>query len=203
MANTPTAVADTQPQTGSATVLSVTQSPRYASNQATFVAQTAAASGNFVSNKSAGATPISIDKLYQGREAGSDHFVRALELLSSASDVLSAARLALVEEDKIACDSEVILFEQLLGPLFECRDVGEGYANVINTIQVGISNMAGVPLNQDQINALWRVIRELFEGPYLSFEESLGKVEELERVGLCINSALISEWVSESSVIGK
>jgi len=143
------------------------------------------------------ASPISMDLLYQGREAGSRQFIRALELLDQASESLSEARASHDDGDRIGSASEVLRFEQLLQPLFECRDIGDGYANVINTIHFAIANLKGELLSEAQITALWRIIRELAEGPFLSFSDSLVFVKQLDTVGLRLNNSFLEEFAME------
>ena len=204
MANTPTKVAETQGQKSDATVIPLAEpsnSIRVQIGVKPSFAASVGGSGNFAFVQ--GSTPISIETLYQARDAGSKEFGRALDLLAKACEILSEARRAVEEGDQMGCQAEVLEFEQLLQPLFECRAIGEGFANVINTITFGISNLAGAPLNKAQVGALWRVMRGLFTGPFLSFEDSLGIVQDLEKVGLNLNSEFVSEWASESSTIGK
>lgn len=143
------------------------------------------------------APQISIDVLYQGREAGSKQFVRAVELLGCASESLSEARTAFEDGDRVGYASEVSRFEQLLQPLFECRGIGDGFANVINTIHFAIANLKGEPLSYAQITTLWRIIREVAEGPFLNFKDSLEIVRALEKVGLGLNNSFLSQWASE------
>jgi len=150
------------------------------------------------------ASPIPIDILYQAREAGSKHFDQALRLLESASHHLSEARRADEASDRIGAASEILRFEELLQPLFECRAVGDGFANLVNTIHFGIANLGGEPLNRDQITVLWRIVRELALTPFLSFGDSLKIVRQLKKVGLCLNNSFITEWASEpSELVGK
>jgi hypothetical protein len=161
-------------------------------------------SAGIFEEKKSSATPISIEVLYQAREARSAAFNRALDLLSQADRSLSEA-IATANEDGMtaACALHLMLFEDLLQPLFECREIGEGFANVINTIHFGIANLKDEPLNFDQISTIWRVIRELSFAPFLSFVESLEKIRQLRKVGININSAFIDEWVSGAVEGGK
>ncbi len=170
------------------------------SREATFTGSTSPA--EFKAQEGAGAKPISIDVLYQAREAGSRNFNRAIELLGLASESLSEARDAIEDNDKVACASEVMRFEQLLQPLFECREIGDGFANVINTIHIAIANRKGEPLTDVQINTLWRILRAVLNGPFLNFTESLVFVRDLSKVGLGLNNSFFQEWASESSTVG-
>lgn len=147
--------------------------------------------------------PISIDLLYQAREAGSAHFSRALDLLGQSCEHLSEARQAIQSQDRVTCASEIMQFEELLQPLFECRAVGDGFANVVNSIHMSLANLRGEPLNEAQITTLWRVVRRVASGPFLTFQDSLSELQELGKAGLSINSSFIVEWASESPDIGK
>jgi hypothetical protein len=149
------------------------------------------------------ARAISISALYQAQEARSVGFTRALELLGQATEALSEARDAIQTGDRIAMASEMMTFEGLLSPLFECRQIGEGFANIINVIHLGAANLQGAPYSEEQVNTLWRVIRALSVGPFVSFSDSLVTVRELEKVGLSFKSAFFDEWVSETSTVGK
>jgi len=170
------------------------------SREATFTGSTSLA--EFKGQGGTGAKPISIDVLYQAREAGSRNFNRAIELLGLASESLSEARDAIGDNDRVACASELMRFEQLLQPLFECREIGDGFANVINTIHIAIANRNGEPLTDVQINTLWRIVRTLLNGPFLNFSESLVFVRDLSKVGLGLNNSFFQEWASESSTVG-
>ena|ERR1039458_6752913 len=148
-----------------------------------------------------GAETISLDVLYPAREIASRHFVRALELLGKAIDYLAEARRAMETEDRIGCASAVLSFEELLQPLFECRAIGDGFGNVINTVHFAVANLDDLPLSNNQITTLWRVFKELAVTPFLNFPESLRIVKELRKTGLNLNNNLIAQWASESSEI--
>jgi len=153
--------------------------------------------------KQSSATLIPIELLYQAREARSAAFNRALALLSEADQSLSEAQAAAEDGLTAVCALHLMTFEDLLQPLFECREVGECFANVINTIHFGIANLKDEPLGPDQASTIWRVIRELSVAPFLSFAESLEKVRQLRKVGISVNNAFIDEWTSEAGEGGQ
>lgn len=146
---------------------------------------------------------ISMDVLYQARDAGSRGFNRALELLTDAVEFLSEARDAAESGDRIGRAAAVMKFEELLEPLFACRHIGEGFANVVNTIHFAFANLKDEPLTNVQVTTLWRIFREVSSGPFLSFGESLTIVRQLNGVGLSLNNDFITEWISESSTVGE
>ena len=119
-----------------------------------------------------------------------------------ASKILNEAKQAVDEGNLIGSDSELLQFQVLLPKLFDCRGIGEGFANIINTIQIGISNLKGEPLNAAQVNVIWRTVRQLNVGPFISFESSLDFLEDLEATGISVQSKFVSEWLSETSSFG-
>jgi hypothetical protein len=143
--------------------------------------------------------PISIESLYQARDAGSERFIRVFELLENASELLLEARRAYSVKDNVSAASAVLGFESLLEKMFECREIGEGFANVVNTIQLGIVNLGPNPVSESQVALLWRTIGELAASPFLTFRESLRLVRELKKAGLDLNSQFLEEFASETS----
>lgn len=148
-------------------------------------------------------TPIDIDILYRAKDARSSNFSNALALLTEASRILHGAKQAVDEGSLLESDSQLLQFQALLPKLFECRAIGEGFANVTNTIQLGIANLKGQPLNAAQVNAVWRAVRQLSVGPFITFESSIDVVEDLDDVGITLRSEFLSEWLSETSTYGK
>jgi hypothetical protein len=143
---------------------------------------------------------ISMDILYQAREAGSKHFGRAMELLARAVDHLSEARRAGEDGDEIASLTEILQFEALLPDLFACRAIGDGFANVVNSVHLGIANLDGDPLKAVQITAIWRIFRELAIAPYLSFSDSIKIIRQMKLVGLELNGEFLTDWASGESI---
>lgn len=172
------------------------------SHRAGLTGDSAVTRTDFGMRGAAGSAPISMDVLYQARDAGSKYFTKGLELLAQAAEHLSGARRAIEENDRVECASEVLRFEELLQPLFECRGIGEGFANVINTIHFSIANLQGAPLSAVQVTTIWRIIRELAAGPFLTFADSLRYVKDLRKAGLDLNSAFIEQWAAGLSDIG-
>ena len=141
---------------------------------------------------------ISIDSLYPAEEAVRQEVFRALGLLARAIDHLGAARAADQRSDVMGGDREVQTAQSLLPELFECRAIGEGFANVINTLQITFVQRRGVPLTRDQILTIWRVLRELRSHLFLTFDDSLLLVAELENSGLEIYPATLADLLVEA-----
>lgn len=207
MSNPLTSIADTQTTGTAPTVLPVTFHQTHVGAEHGQGASLTGASSGALNGQFGGRIgskkPISIEMLYQAREAGSTSFNRALELLESACEALTEARDAADAGDHVALASELMRFENMLQPLFECRSIGEGFANVINTIHMAIANLQGEPLNDAQVTVLWRVMREVASAPFFNFPESLALVRQLKKVGLGLGNRFLTEWASESSTVEK
>jgi len=180
----------------SSAVLPAPSAPKSAESHEANTTTVGASSAPLLSEKKSTAIPIPIDLLYQARDARSASLNRGLELLSQAELYLKEAQSAAEDGLTAACALHVMSFEDLLQPLFECRAIGDGFANVVNTIHFGIANLEDAPISPDQIGAIWRIIRELSVAPFLTYAESLDRVRQLRKVGITINNSFIQDWVS-------
>jgi hypothetical protein len=88
-------------------------------------------------------------------------------------------------------------FEATLPALFRCREVGDGYAVVINSLHFAAINKRGEPLNLDQLTTAWRILRELRSKPFVEFDQALEYVEELEASGLHVDPPIVSELLED------
>ncbi len=120
---------------------------------------------------------IGIDRLYDAVPGTSSTMVRALELLKQASDDLVTARKT---ENPMDASRLVPRVQLILPKLFACRSIGDGFGVVINSVHFAFTNLRGTPLTPNQLNAVWRVLRELRDRPAMSLEQGIQRVEELE-----------------------
>ena len=58
--------------------------------------------------------------------------------------------------------------------------------------------MRGRPLSFDQLTTVWRVIKELRNAPFVSFEQALNYVGELETCGLQVDPSIVSELIEDT-----
>jgi hypothetical protein len=71
--------------------------------------------------------------------------------------------------------------------LFACRTIGDGFAIIINSLHFAFANLRGTPLSSDQLNVVWRILRELRARPVMSLDQGIQRVEELEKCGLQVD----------------
>jgi|GEM_PF-1381678 len=150
--------------------------------------------------KTSGATAlapvISIDRLWEAAPGTTSQMVRALELLKEASDNLTQAKSC---NDPRTADRFVQRVQVGLPRLFACRSIGDGFGVIVNSIHFAFANLQGAPLNQDQINALWRVVRELRNKPAMTLQQGIERVSQLEETGLEVDPADLESLVEGSA----
>ena len=136
---------------------------------------------SLTSGANALAPVVDIDRLWEVPPSGRAHIARALELLKEASDYLSEAQR---QDDTLRADRYVQRLQLTLPKLFACRSVGDGFGVIVNSLHFAFVNLHGKPLTGDQINVVWRVLRELRLRPVMPLERGIQQVEELEQHGL-------------------
>jgi hypothetical protein len=143
---------------------------------------------------SALAPVIEIDRLYEAAPGTSSNMVRALELLRQASDDLNAAQKA---DDAMEADRLVQRAQLLLPKLFALRSVGDGFGVIVNSLHFAFANRRGIPLTADQLNVVWRALKELRVRPAMSLEQGIQRVEELEEKGLDVDPADLGDLIGD------
>lgn len=138
---------------------------------------------------------IDIDRLYETAAGSTSQIVSALELLKQASDVLETARRS---ESPLDADGWVQRVQLLLPRMFSYRGVGDGYAVIINSLHFALANQNGTPLTADQLNAVWRTVRELRTKPAMNLEQGIQRVEELETSGLRVDPPDVGALIEEN-----
>jgi hypothetical protein len=138
---------------------------------------------------------IPFDQLYQAQELGTKEFVAAVRLLAEAASLLSEAKTAAERSEEVTADNFMIHFEHLLPRLFACRKIGDGFANVTNAVQLALANRNGLPLEKMQIVVLWRIFRQLATGPFLSFDDSISLIDDLDQANLWITDPTLNDWI--------
>jgi hypothetical protein len=126
--------------------------------------------------------PIAIDALYVPGTLSK--MVTALGLLGEMSSILNEARAS---SNRMEADRLMQRAQPILPKLFECRSVGDGFGSIVNALHIAFRNLNGKPLTAEQVNVIWRVIRELRKYPAMPLETGVAKIEELEESGLPVD----------------
>ncbi len=141
--------------------------------------------------------PISIDQLYHAEEGAKPELIRALSIMADGIEALGQSRRAIQESNLMLADQVLLKFQSLLPDLFGCRKIGDGFANVINSIHFAFVNRKGKPLSLGETTSVWRVMKELRNGPFLSFDGSLEFVAQLEDAGLAVFPSVLADLVPD------
>lgn len=160
------------------------------------VAEPSAASNRVVGSTALATIPI--DKLYPASAGTEKIVVRVLGLLADAIALLGNGRNALRNNEPVSADRFTQRFKMMLPDLFSCREIGDGYGVVINSIHFAAINLHGVPLSDKQLITVWRVLRELRNKPFISLDEGIALVEELEASGLQVDPPVIHKLLFDS-----
>ena len=139
---------------------------------------------------------IPIDRLYEAPKGETYNIVRAIELLREVSASHNEARHA---KSAIEMDQYVQRVQLALPRLFALRSISEGFGLVINSLNIAFVNRRGVPLTEEQLIVVWRVLRELRARPVISLDQGIQQVEQLEEQGLQVDPIEIGELLEPDS----
>lgn len=142
--------------------------------------------------------PIEIDKLYPPSEGPKPNLIRVLGLIADAIVLLDEARVAAQHDEAINADRDLQRFQLMLPKLFAYRSIGDGYAALINSLHFAFINLHGKPLTLEQITTIWRILRELRTRPFLSFDQAVEYVGEMESVSFEVDPSTLAEMLEEA-----
>jgi hypothetical protein len=141
--------------------------------------------------------PIPIDVLYPPADSSRPALVKALRLLAESVATLEHARDALAANDHLQSDHDTQRVEALLPELFRCRTIGDGYAAIINALEIACINRRGDPLTAKQIFTFLRVLKGLRSHPFVSFDLAQQSLQELEQAGLCVDPVTLGDLLDD------
>ena len=121
--------------------------------------------------------------LYWDLDSLSPALARGMHLLAQALRCTSEGVQALAQEDPITADLQVQSLRPLLRKLFMCRQIGDGFAAVVDALISSFDNNHGLPLTHQRFMGVQQVLVKLRDEPFLAFSAATGVIEELERVG--------------------
>jgi hypothetical protein len=127
---------------------------------------------------------IDIERLWDAPQGSTSQIIQALELLKQAIDLLTEAKMC---KNPMDSDRFVQRAQLMLPKLFSCRSIGDGYGVIVNSLHFAFLNAQGIPLTPDQLNVIWRVLRELRTRPVMSLEQGIQYVEDIENSGLVVD----------------
>jgi len=126
---------------------------------------------------------ISSEDLYPVREQFNPMLIRADQLLGESIDLLNETIEMLINDDLISSDDALQRFQALLPELFCCRELGDGFGAIINSIFHAIGNMEDTPMNDTQLRAILRILRRINTEPFIEYDEAMEELMSLETIG--------------------
>ena len=135
------------------------------------------------------ARSISIDELYNIKEALTRELSSALELLATCAQRIREATDAWNDENRIASDDAMQRLIVLLPESFSCRGLGDGFGAIVNATFHGLRNLEGIPPSKEQIEQIGQLFVFLRSQPFLTFETAVEQITKLEDRGLKVEPA--------------
>lgn len=131
--------------------------------------------------------PLSLQQLYPSQTDDSRQF-KALNLIERARVTLLDALNFDPSANFLQFDQEIMRARAILLKAFMYRDIGEGYASVVNAVIWALANRKpGLP-SRRQINVISTSMERLICGPYIHFDTSMQILDDLEGADLDIES---------------
>jgi hypothetical protein len=186
------------------TLLQFPTVPANRSARREFYESTAAASplevgyANTATAVAASPSRLTVEELYPEMNAIRPEIVMATRLLDSGLADLDHAISQSLGNETIGADDAVQRFEATLPELFACRVLGEGFASITNALVNALHNRQGELLSTQQIQKLRAVVANLKKQPFITFDEAVDDIMELERVGFVVEPQgfeALADWL--------
>jgi hypothetical protein len=129
--------------------------------------------------------PLSLQQLYPSQTDDSRQF-KALNLIERARVALLDALNFDPSANFLQFDQEIMRARAVLLKAFMYRDIGDGYAAVVNAVIWALANRKpGLP-SRRQISVISTSMERLISGPYIHFDTSMQILDDLEEADLDI-----------------
>jgi len=130
-------------------------------------------------------TPLSLQQLYPSQTDDSRQF-KALNLIERARVTLLEALIFDPSVNFLQFDQEIMRARAILVKAFMYRDIGDGYAAVVNAVIWALANRVPGSPSRRQINVISTSMERLISGPYIHFDTSMQILDDLEEADLDI-----------------
>jgi hypothetical protein len=129
--------------------------------------------------------PLSLQQLYPEQHDDSLQ-LKALNLIERARVTLLDALNFDPSANFLQFDQEIMRARALLLKAFMYRDIGEGYAAVVNAAIWALANRKPCLPSRRQINVISASLQRLISGPYIHFDTSMQILDDMEEADLDI-----------------
>lgn len=143
---------------------------------------------------------IEPDQLYPFSDPNESAILQALALLGVCNSALRRAQRIDPNSDYLSFDEELIRARAALRSLFALRDIGEGFATVINASLWALKNRDADVVSKRQLTVLQNSLATLKRRPVMHFDSAVALLEEMEGAELLIEPNRIDELFGLSEV---
>jgi hypothetical protein len=139
---------------------------------------------------------LSLQQLYPELSEDS-RMLRALNLIERARKTLQGALIFDPSTSFFVFDQEIMRSRALLVKAFEYRDIGEGYAALINALIWALGNRKPNSPSRRQTSVMSAALDRLTNGPYMQFDTAMQVMDELEDADLDIEPPTLDILTAE------
>lgn len=139
---------------------------------------------------------LSLQQLYPDLSEES-RMLKGLSLIERARVTLQKALIFDPSDNFFVFDQEVMKSRALLVKAFEYRDIGEGYAALVNALIWALGNRKPNTPSRRQINVISAAIDRLTNGPYIHFDTAMQVMDDLEDADLDIEPPTLDVLTAE------
>ncbi|HVT18679.1 MAG TPA: hypothetical protein VHQ90_21170 [Thermoanaerobaculia bacterium] len=134
---------------------------------------------------------VELRSIYPNLEENTSLLGQALALLESAISHLREALAKRAASEFVEADDELLHVRVKLRKLFALRQLGNGFAALVNALYFCIANESDEPFEEAQLRLLLRNLTQLSRQPFPSFEEALSSIEALEEIGFQVEPSIL------------
>lgn len=133
-----------------------------------------------------GRDSLTVDDLYPAAEELGSSLQVVLRLLVEVADYLSEAVMGFQQDRLLEADNALIHSGRALRELFAHRDLGDGFATVINACLQALRNRGGT-MPAAQLTNIRSVVLKLRSLPNINYDTATELVMQLEDAGLNVD----------------
>lgn len=98
-------------------------------------------------------------------------------------------------DDEMMAQDAITRFRPVLMELFCCRDIGDGFGEIVRACQIAALKLGDETPSLDQVIEMKWALNRLRKEPFISFEDAIVRVIGLENAGLIVDEVSITEIV--------
>jgi hypothetical protein len=136
------------------------------------------------------ATELKPRDLYPDAELDSV-VANALRFADRAKSALEAARETNPIDNFFSFDEQIITAHALIAKAFRYRNIGDGFAAIINALNWALANRTPGSPNNRQLSVMLETLDRLIEGPFIHFDTAMTIMDELENAELEIDPPVL------------